>query len=408
MRVVRASPLTITLVSNCVYRIDGYNIHSSVLDAERSEADRTLEADVRSIALSPRSPEDAGEQDRRRFFGISPNSRQSRALASSSYLQGRDTSKMSFEHFIGIDVAKAKFDVALGVDKQVVQFTNDLDGFEKLSNTLPKPGTCLVVVEATGGYEKALAVHLTQEGHVVSVVNPRQVRDFAKAMNILAKTDKIDARVIAKFGQLVRPRAISITNEKQDELDQLVTRRRQLVAARTAEKNRQGLAKSKVVFKSIQRSLDALNRDIRKMDDEIAKLIESDDDWRSRFEILRSTPGVGEVVAKTLIAELPELGNLNRSQISALVGVVPFNRDSGTIRGARSIIGGRTSVRSALYMAALSARQHNPAIRKFAERLQAQSKPSKVILVACMRKLLITLNALLRSKTKWENLVQAT
>lgn len=401
-------PLTPTLVSNCLDKVVVDNRHSSVLAAERSEAASTLEADVRSMTLSPRVPEDAGEQDRRRFFGISPNSRQSRTKLSSSYLQGRDTSKMSFEIFVGIDVAKAKFDVAPGVDKQVVQFSNDPNGFEKLTSLLPMPGTCLIVVEATGGYEKALAIYLVQQGHVVSVVNPRQVRDFAKAMNILAKTDKIDAKVIAKFGQLVRPRAISITNEKQDELDQLVTRRRQLVAARTAEKNRQGQTKSKVVFKSIQRSLDALNKDIRTMDDEIAKLIESDDDWRSRLEILRSTPGVGQVVAKTLIAELPELGNLNRSQISALVGVVPFNRDSGTIRGARSIIGGRSSVRSALYMAALSAKRCNPVIRSFAERLQAQSKAPKVILVACMRKLLITLNALLKSKTKWENLAPAT
>lgn len=358
------------------------------------------------MALCPSVAEDVGELDRRQTFGISPNSRLSRVESSSSYLQGRDTSKMSFEHFIGIDIAKAKFDVALGIENKVLQFKNDTSGHAELSEQLPTPGTCLIVMEATGGYEKALAVNLVEQGHVVAVVNPRQVRDFAKAMNILAKTDKIDARVIAKFGQLIRPRSIAISNEKQDELDQLVTRRRQLIGTRTAEKNRQGQATSKVVRKSIQKILDALNKDVRRIDAEIAKLVQSDDDWKSRLEILKSVPGVGEVVATTLVAELPELGTFNRNQIGALVGVVPFNRDSGTLKGTRSIFGGRPAVRSALYMAALSAQKWNPAIKRFADRLKSQAKPPKVILVACMRKLLITLNTMVKTKSKWENLLQ--
>ena len=377
---------------------------SNVVAAERSEAATTLEAGGRSMPLGPSVAEDVGELDRRQSFGISPNSRLSRVNSSSSYLQGRDTSNMTFTHFVGIDVAKAKFDVAIGTDRQVFQLTNDSTGFAELSKQLTQPGSCLIVMEATGGYEKPLAVYLTDLGHVVSVVNPRQVRDFAKAMNILAKTDKIDARVLAKFGERIRPRAIAITNKKQDELDQLVTRRRQLIASRTAEKNRQGQASSKVVRKSIQKILDSLNEDIRLMDSEIAKLIESDDDWKHRIEILKSAPGVGDVVARTIVAELPELGTLNRNQISAMVGVVPFARDSGTLKGKRSIFGGRPSVRSALYMAALSAIKHNQAIKRFADRLKAQSKPSKVILVACMRKLLITLNTMMKTNSKWQNL----
>jgi transposase len=367
-----------------------------------------LESGGRSITLGPGDTEDAGEQDRRQTFGSSPNSRQSRVNASSSYLQGRDTSKMSFQHFIGIDVAKAKFDVALAPDKHVFQFSNDTEGYNELCEKLPQPSSCLIVMEATGGYEKPLVIHLIDKGYIVSVVNPRQIRDFAKAMNILAKTDTIDARVIAKFGELVRPRAIAITNKNQDELDQLVTRRRQLIATRTAEKNRQAQVQSKVVFKSIQRSLDALNKDIQRMDKEIAKLVESDEDWKSRLDILKSAPGVGDVVASTLVAELPELGTLNRNQISALVGVVPFNRDSGTLKGKRSIFGGRPAVRSALYMAALTAQKWNPAIKRFADRLKAKSKPPKVVLVACMRKLLITLNTMMKTKTKWQNLSQTT
>jgi transposase len=313
---------------------------------------------------------------------------------------------MSFDHFIGIDVAKAKLDIAFGPTNSVEQFANDANGHAELAKRLPPPETCLIVMEATGGYEKNLAVRLTDAGHVVSIVNPRQVRDFAKAMNILAKTDKIDACVIAKFGQHVRPRAVARTNEKQGELDQLVARRRQLVSAQTAEKNRQAQATSKVVRKSIQKVLDVLKKDIRRMDEEISRLIESDDDWKSRIEILSSTPGIGNVVSKTIVAELPELGTLNRKEISALVGVVPFNRDSGTMKGKRTIFGGRTAVRAALYMAALSAQKWNPHIKQFADRLKAQGKPPKVVLVACMRKLLISLNTMIKTNSKWENQLQ--
>ena len=329
-----------------------------VVPAERSEAGTTTAADDRSYTLRPSSAEAVGELDRRRSLEISPNSRLSRIgrKPSSSHLQGRDTSNMSFKSIIGVDIAKAKFDVADWPASFHETFSNDSDGHQNLIEKLPTAETCLVVIEATGGYEKRLVTELVQAGHLVAVVNPRQVRDFAKALGILAKTDRIDAQVIARFGDQVRPRTVAQTHEKQDELDQLVTRRRQLVSLRTAENNRQGMARSKAVRKSVQRVLNHLAKDIRRMDAEIAKLVKSDDEWKGKSELLQSAPGVGEVLAATLIAEVPELGHLNRQKISSLVGLAPFNRDSGTFKGRRSISGGRASVRSTLYMGAMSAR----------------------------------------------------
>ena len=210
--------------------------------------------------------------------------------------------------------------------------------------------------------------------------------------------------LLPSSGSLPDLEAVVKTKELQGELDQLVTRRRQLIDTRTAEKNRQGQAVSKVVFKSIQRVLDALNKDIKALDREIEKLVQSDDDWKNRAKLLGTMPGIGEVTSATLIAELPELGDLNRQQISSLVGLAPFNRDSGTMRGKRSIFGGRRAVRSALYMAALSARRHNPAIAAFSKRLNEQGKPPKVIITACMRKILVILNTMVKTNSPWKNL----
>jgi transposase len=325
--------------------------------AERSEAATTTMADHRSTVLRSGDAETVGKQDRRRPSGKIPNSRQSRLTyaTSSSYLQGRDTSKMNFKCVIGIDVAKAKLDVADGPESRIQQFDNDASGHQRLLKTLPTPETCLVVLEATGQYEKRIVMELVNAGHLVSVVNPRQVRDFAKALGILAKTDKIDARAISNFGQLVRPRTVAQTHEKQDELDQLTTRRRQLIATRTAEMNRQAMATSKVVRESVQQHIDHLKKDIRLIDTEITRLVKSDDEWNGKSELLQSVPGVGQVTASTLIAELPELGHISRQKTSSLVGIAPFNRDSGEFRGRRMIFGGRRAVRSVLYMAALTA-----------------------------------------------------
>ena len=321
-------------VDPCMLRAGGVSeetIHAVALVSERSEEAKATAADGRSLTLERRNADAVWERDRRRPLEQSPNSRQSREIRSSSHLQGRDTSKMSFQHFIGIDVSKAKLDLAFDQQTTTAIVANNSEGIGELIEILPDPTSCLIVVEATGNYERQLVVRLVDAGHVVSVVNPRQVRDFAKAIGKLAKTDKIDARVIAQFGKLTRPRALAKTKQLQGELDQLVTRRRQLIGTRTAEKNRQGQAASKVVRKSIQRVLDAINKDIKSIDVEIEKLLRSDDDWKNRAELLGTMPGIGDVTSATIIAELPELGDLNRQQISSLVGLAPFNRDSGAM-----------------------------------------------------------------------------
>ena len=369
--------------------------------AERSRAGFPTAAGDRSMALRRkrrRSP--AGSSP---VLEPSPDSRQSRERSchASSYLQGRDFSLKDISTFVGIDVAKKSLDVATLPATTRRTFSHDVKGRRELLGNLPQPETCLVVVEATGGYERLLVADLLDAGHLVAVVNPRQVRDFAKALGILAKTDRIDAAVIARFGQQVEPRPLAEVHEKQGELDQLVTRRRQLVVLRTAEKNRFTMAHSKPVKRSLQLVIDTLNKEIKRIEKEILALVESDDQWQGKADILSSVPGVGNVTAATLIAQFPELGQINRQQAAALAGLAPFNRDSGKFKGKRSISGGRRTVRTALYMAALSAKTHNPLIRKFAERLKAEGKLPKVILTACMRKLLVILNTMLKTNTLW-------
>ena len=383
---------------------DFKDIDSAVAVApERSEGATATAAGDRSNALWSEPSRTVGEPDRRRSFEYSPNSRLSRQACAmpSSYQQGWDTSIMNFHAVFGIDVAKNTLDVADTAGERRFQTTNDQKGHQQLISRLTEPAKTFVVLEATGGYERQIVVALAEAGFVVAVVNPRQVRDFARAMGILAKTDAIDARVIARFGDQLRPRAIPKLHEKQTELDELVTRRRQLITLQTAEKNRNATATSKVVKKSLQKNLKRISQDIKAINEEIARLVQSDDDWKGKAELLKSVPGVGDVTANTLIAEVPELGQLNRQKISALVGVAPFNRDSGQFRGRRSIFGGRRAVRSALYMAALTAKQRNPVIREFAQRLQAQGKRPKVILVACMRKLLVILNTMVKTNSHW-------
>jgi transposase len=257
------------------------------------------------------------------------------------------------------------------------------------------------VLEATGGYERRLVGELVTGGHFVSVVNPRQVRDFAKAHGILAKTDRIDAQVIARFGRDVRPRPVAQTSQKQHQLDELVTRRRQLLQLRASESNRIREGMTKLVRQSLQRSIDALSKDIKRIDRAILELVQSDDDWKNRFELLKTVPGVGDVTAAALVAELPELGQLNRNKIAALVGVAPHPDDSGHHKGKRFIRGGRKTLRCALYMAALTASIHNPVLKRFAQRLKAQGKGSKVVLTACIRKLLVILNTMVKNNTPW-------
>ena len=260
-------------------------------------------------------------------------------------------------------------------------------------------------MEATGGLERRLAAELIGAGHRVAVVNPRQVRDFARGSGKLAKTDRIDALILARFALQVQPRLAEKTSEKQTELAALVTRRRQLQAMAVAETNRRDAAATSPARHSIDKVLRLLRKEIEQIDSAIARWIASDDQWRGQAERLKSVPGVGPTTSATLVAELPELGKLNRQQVTSLVGVAPFCRDSGKHRGQRSIWGGRASVRSTLYMAALTAYRCNPTIRAFALRLRAAGKPTKVILTACMRKLLVILNTMIRNQTTWKTTV---
>jgi transposase len=307
----------------------------------------------------------------------------------------------TWDAYVGIDVAKNHWDVyLLPVDRWLQVPAND-EGMEKLLAELRPLGRVLVVMEATGGYERRLAGDLMTAGLEVAVVNPRQARDFAKSMGELAKTDKIDARTLALFGQAVPPRLSEKKSEKQLEIDELIGRRRQLVAIQATEKTRLHQSKVKTVRKSVSRLLDTVRDEVAEIDQRLGDLVESDDDWRERMEILKSTPGVGKVTGMTLMAELPELGKLNRQAIAKLVGVAPLNRDSGTKRGKRSIWGGRAPVRSALYMAAFNACKYNPVIQAYAERLTKAKKEFKVVMVACMRKLLVILNTMVKNRTTW-------
>ena len=306
-----------------------------------------------------------------------------------------------YDKFVGIDVSKTHLDVFSAPDRSSHRLENSTDGASRLLKMLPTPGTALIVVEATGGYEREVVGALVADGHRVAVVNPRQVRDFARALNILAKTDRIDAAVLAEFAEKVQP----IPREKQgeiEELRELVARRRQLVEHRTAEKNRIALGVTRLVRKSILGLIGAINKDIKAIDKGILECMKSDDDWRNRYEQLKSVPGIGDQTAATLVAELPELGNLTRQQVAALVGVAPFNRDSGQFKGRRMVWGGRKSVRNVLYMAALSAKKHNPVIAAFAARLHAAGKPPKVVITACIRKLVVILNAMVKENQEWQ------
>jgi transposase len=293
-------------------------------------------------------------------------------------------------------------------ERRSLKHGNDSKGRRQLREQLPPPGLCLIVVEATGGYERALVVELIDAGYHVAVVNPRQARDFAKACGHLAKTDRIDAAVLARFGEAVERHIQAKIPEKQLELQDLVARRRQLVELRTGEMNRKEKASSKLVRKSLQETIDLLTKQIRRFEKQIAALVQSDDEWKQKTQIVQSVPGVGSQVSACLLADVPELGQLNRQQIAALVGIAPFNCDSGQFRGRRTIRGGRISVRCALYMAALTARRANPVIRAFADRLAALGKKPKVILTACMRKLLVILNTMVKNKTCWNPTISIT
>lgn len=304
------------------------------------------------------------------------------------------------EVFVGIDVSKKWLDVDAYPVSRVSRFANDEAGHVQLCQALAEMQPKRIIVEATGGLESSMVANLAARCLPVFVVNPRQARDFARALGILAKTDAVDARVLARFGQAVRPDLRPIKSEAARSLEEILTRRRQLVEMVTSEQNRRLQASSKMK-KEIDEHIVWLKQRILIADTDMGDAIKKSDVWQAKADILNSIPGVGDVTTRTLLAELPELGTLNRREISALVGICPFNRDSGPQRGRRRIWGGRATVRATLYMATLVATRFNSAIRSFYDRLLKAGKLKKVALVACMRKLLTIMNTMTRENTTW-------
>jgi transposase len=303
--------------------------------------------------------------------------------------------------FVGIDVSKAYLDIAVRPSGEIWRTRNELPEIEGLATTLKGCEVTLIVVEATGGWEVSLVAVLAAANLPVVVVNPRLTRKFAGSLGQLAKTDRLDAHLLARFAEVVRPEVRPIPDEQARELQALIARRRQIIEMLVAEKNRLTLAHPHLK-KDIQEHIAWLEQRLDDFDQELRQTLTASPIWREKDDLLRSVPGVGPVLSTTLLAELPELGHLNRKQIAALVGVAPFNRDSGSMRGKRTIWGGRAAVRHVLYMAALSAKRFNPVIRAFYDRLFKAGKPAKVALVACMRKLLTILNAMMRSRRRWQ------
>jgi transposase len=298
-------------------------------------------------------------------------------------------------------VASEQCDVAFGNDGAVRTCRYRDQELDSLARELRERGDVeLIILEATGGYEAVVVAKLAAAALPVVVVNPRQVRDFAKSLGRLAKTDAIDARVLALFGERVRPAVRSLKDEQTRALEGLLARRRQLLEMIVAEQNRLIHAQGDV-RKSIEQTITFLKKQLQRLDRDLDDSIHASPVWREKEALYRGVPGVGPQMTATLLACLPELGQLNRRQISALVGVAPFNRDSGTLRGRRTIYGGRATVRGALYMATLVATRHNPVIRAFYQHLLAQHKPKKLALVACMRKLLVILNTMAKTHEPW-------
>lgn len=305
------------------------------------------------------------------------------------------------ETIIGVDVAQAVLDVWIHPSGECWRVEHDAASLDELANTLRPYTPSLVVIEATGGLELPLAAVLTAAALPVAIINPRQARDFARATGRLAKTDRLDAQTLAEFGAAVKPPVRPLPDTQLRELRDLTTRRRQLVEMRTMEKTRRGWASGQV-RQYIEANITNLNRQLRQVEQDIKELLDSCPEWQARAQLLSSVPGVGPVLCATLIARLPELGQLNRKQIAALAGVAPFNRDSGTLRGKRTVWGGRGQLRRVLYMATLSASRSNPMLRDFYQRLVAAGKPKKVALTACMRKLITVLNSMVNSGQHWK------
>lgn len=308
--------------------------------------------------------------------------------------------------YVGIDVSKDKLDMARGDAGGVVTYANDASGVAAavrlLAGAAPPP--VVVVVEATGGLERPLLEALLDAGLPAALVHPGRVRYFARGLGVRAKSDPIDARVLARFGRLASPRLAERRSKNGAELADLVACRRQLAATRAQQLNRRGSAASKAARGALDAVIGALDEQVESLDREIRALIDADDDFRHLDKLLRSVPGVGPTLSATLAAELRELGKTDRRQVGALAGVAPYDRQSGRRDGRRSVRGGRTPLRCVLYMATLAAMRFNPVIKSFADRLKAAGKASKVVIVACMRKLLTLINAMVRDGLTWDQL----
>ena len=304
--------------------------------------------------------------------------------------------------FIGIDVAKDRLDVHVCPSGDSFSVARDSEGLGRLVERLTGLDPALVVIEATGGFEIAVAAALAAGRLPLAVVNPRQIRDFARATGRLAKTDALDAEAIALFAERIRPEPRPVPDAQARMLAELVARRRQIVEMITAEGNRRRQARAKRVQKRLDAHLAWLQKELSQVEHDLDNAVRGSPAWRAQEDLLTSVPGIGPATARTLIAELPELGSLDRRKIAALAGLAPFNRDSGTLRGRRTIWGGRAGVRATLYMATLVATRHNPVIAAFYQRLLAAGKAKKIALTACMRKLLVILNALIRDQRPWQ------
>lgn len=305
--------------------------------------------------------------------------------------------------FVGIDVAKDRLDVHARPSGTAFYVPRDSEGIANLVDRLKALGPTLIVMEATGGFETVVAGALSGAQLPLAVINPRQIRDFARAAGRLAKTDALDAEVIALFAERMRPEARPLPDADARHLSEMVARRRQIIEMMTMERNRRRALTSKRMLKSVDRLLAALQKELSDIDADLDDTIRGTPAWRETEELLTSVPGVGDKLARTLIADLPELGHLSRRQVAALVGVAPINRDSGTMRGRRTTWAGRAKVRSVLYMAALTASQHNGALKSFYQRLLRAGKPKKLALTAVMRKLLTILNAIVRDQMPWQS-----
>jgi transposase len=305
------------------------------------------------------------------------------------------------ESFVGIDVSKNTLDLRIEPAGEILHVTYDDAGIAEICQRMKPLLPTLIVMEATGGLETRLASELAALGLPVAVINPRQARDFAKATGQLAKTDQVDAAILAAFARAIRPAVRPLKDASTRDLDDLVTRRRQLVAMRVQETLRLGTASSRALQKNLTSHIAWLDKQVAKLDDDLTKRLRNSDVWKAKDDVLRSIPGVGTVTSLTMLAKCPELGQLNRREIAKLTGVAPLANDSGKHRGKRFIWGGRADVRAVLYMATMSAIRCNPTIKVFADRLKLSGKPAKVVIVACMRKLLTIMNAMLKNNVPW-------